>query len=123
VDRGATNVEAFGMSAEASCRTTTRIRSIWVVVVGMVLAALLTGPTAARALSPGDFDPTFAAGGMLSLQVGEGSQPTSRFSALAVQRDGKAVLAGRASATTGIVQVLLARVSANGGRRQSQRPT
>ena len=84
-------------------------------VAGVTCAALLVGAGAATAIAPGDFDASFGAGGKLTAQFGAGASPSTFVHALAVQRDGKLVLAGEASDANGNDQVLVARANPDGG--------
>jgi uncharacterized delta-60 repeat protein len=91
-----------------------RLRAL---LLGAVAIALGTGlvPSTASALSPGSLDPSFGSGGSLLAQLGGGTEPASRASAVAVQADGKVVLAGYASdAATRRRAFLVVRLNADG---------
>jgi uncharacterized delta-60 repeat protein len=68
----------------------------------------------ARFNSDGTPDPSFGNGGRVALQMGAGSSPSSGATAVAVQADGKIVLVGDASDSSGNLQMLIARLTATG---------
>jgi uncharacterized delta-60 repeat protein len=61
----------------------------------LVAASVFAVSGSAAAVSPGDLDPTFGAGGLVTTDLG----PFDRVNALVVQSDGKIVAAGTASTT------------------------
>jgi uncharacterized delta-60 repeat protein len=68
----------------------------------LLLSALLFWPTAQRAqVAPGQLDPGFAAGGKLSTDFGSFAQSYEQANALAIEPDGRIVLAGVATTFTG----------------------
>jgi uncharacterized delta-60 repeat protein len=79
-----------------------------------ICAALLACATPAAALSPGDPDPSFGANGVVYSALGAGPAPAARYNALALQPDGKIVLAGFATDANGNRQVLVERLNHDG---------
>ena len=77
-------------------------------VTAVAVLALFSG--VASALAPGDFDPTFATNGIFNTPLGEGARPGAVIFAVAIQPDGRIVLAGSASNS----QVVVARLTASG---------
>jgi len=69
----------------------------------------------ARLTAAGTLDSSFAGFGFIRPQLGQGSSPNSRANGLALQPDGKVVIAGNASDPVGHLQLMVARVGANGG--------
>jgi uncharacterized delta-60 repeat protein len=67
-----------------------------------------------RLNTDGSFDSSFGTDGKLITQLGAGSDPDSWADALALQPDGKLVVAGEASDTGGRAQLLVARLNADG---------
>ena len=74
-------------------------------LIALTLASLTTSATAA----PGDLDPTFGNGGKVVTLIGEGDA----FGRVALQADGKIVMAGTAS-VGGVHKFAVARYSNNG---------
>ena len=68
----------------------------------------------ARFNSDGTPDSSFGSGGRVATQFGAGSFPLSGANALALQPDGKIVVAGGASDSSGAQQLLVARFDGNG---------
>jgi uncharacterized delta-60 repeat protein len=69
----------------------------------------------ARLNTDGSLDSTFGTGGVVAQQLGAGATPFSSATAIALQPDGKILVAGGASNASGKSQVLVARLNTNGG--------
>src|SRR4051812_16196840 len=80
----------------------------------LLSAALLVCATPAVALSPGDPDPTFGSDGATYYSLGLGPTPSARIEAVALQPDGKIVVAGRATDPDGHDAFLVARLDDDG---------
>ena len=70
--------------------------------------------TQALALSPGDPDPTFGSAGVVYHSLGSGLSPSARLDAVALQPDGKIVVAGRGTDASGHDSFLVARLNSDG---------
>lgn len=68
----------------------------------------------ARLNPDGSFDPSFGTGGKVVTQLGAGPTPFSSVHALALQPDGKIVLAGTATDSGGHYDLLVVRLNADG---------
>ncbi len=68
----------------------------------------------AGAAAPGDPDPTFGTGGIVYYSLGSGPSPTARLDAVALQPDGKIVVAGRGTDSNGHDSFLVARLNSDG---------
>lgn len=86
------------------------------VLLALVSAAILAAmwPAGASALAPGDLDPSFGTGGVSVPRLGAGSAPGAQIKAVALQPDGKIVLAGSGSDGSGHDAFLVARLDPNG---------
>jgi uncharacterized delta-60 repeat protein len=82
--------------------------------VVLALACVLFSPSVAVALVPGDFDPSFGAGGDVFYPWGSGAAPASKVNAVAVEPDGKIILGGFATDTKGNNAFLVARLDPDG---------
>jgi uncharacterized delta-60 repeat protein len=80
----------------------------------LVCTALAVSAGPASALSPGDPDPTFGANGVVYYSLGLGPAAAARLDAVALQPDGKLVVAGRATDADGRDTALVARLNADG---------
>jgi len=80
----------------------------------LATAGLLIFAGSAAALAPGDPDPTFGGDGVVSYALGSGPSASSRFDAVALQSDGKIVLAGRATDSNGDDAFLVVRLNSDG---------
>ncbi len=69
----------------------------------------------ARLNSDGSFDSSFGTGGIVAVQLGEGTHKQSAFDALALQPDGKILTGGYASDPSGDDVFLAARLNSDGG--------
>jgi uncharacterized delta-60 repeat protein len=67
-----------------------------------------------RLNADGSLDSSFGTGGVVTRQVGQGASPTSFARSLAIQNDGKIVIAGRASDSNGHGAVMVARLNPDG---------
>ncbi len=86
-----------------------------IVVAGSVSNASLSGQLMLARLNPdGSFDTTFGSGGVVLKQLGAGSTPDSGALGLALQPDGKIVVAGEASDASGNSQLMVARLNSDG---------
>lgn len=68
----------------------------------------------AAAVSPGDFDAGFGSGGKVVTQFGDGSSRSSSSEATAVQPDGKVLVAGYATDSSGRDEMLVVRLNGDG---------
>jgi uncharacterized delta-60 repeat protein len=75
---------------------------------------LLLLPGAAGALAPGDLDPGFASGGVLLSQFGGGANPSSLTNSALALADGRILLGGAATDSSGKEQALLVRLTPGG---------
>lgn len=89
-------------------------RALIAVALTFVCASLAWPAAAAAAFTPGEIDPTFGSGGKILTQFGQGAMPSSFFSGVAVQPDGKLVAVGSASDKNGQELTLLSRLGADG---------
>lgn len=90
-----------------------KVRRVIVALLPLGVSAAIWS-TAAAALSPGDFDVTFGAGGTVTEQPGEGASPFSDIRALARQPNGGILIAGSAADINGRRAVLIARLNPDG---------
>ena len=89
-----------------------RIRSLATAALAIGLALAFQVP--AHADGAGSFDPTFRSDGIGFYPLGAGDSPSSRIDALAIQPDGKIVLAGYATDLGGHHAFLVARLTPDG---------
>jgi uncharacterized delta-60 repeat protein len=68
----------------------------------------------AAALSAGDPDPAFGSGGAVYYSLGSGPSPSARLDAVALQPDGKILVAGRGTDANGQDSFLVARLNSDG---------
>jgi len=80
----------------------------------VICGALLVCASSAAAVSPGDPDPSFGAGGLASYALGQGPSASSEFDAVALQPDGKIVVGGSATDSDGHPALLVARLGIDG---------
>src|SRR2546421_11430591 len=83
-------------------------------MAGLLSTALVLWVGVAAALAPGDFDSSFGTGGKVVQQFGIGPAQDSALEGVALQPDGKIVVAGNASDAGGQNAVLAARLNPNG---------
>jgi len=84
--------------------------------IGIAVVAALIAPSATRAGNAGDLDPDFDADGWLAVAAGD--QTIDRATGIALQADGRVVVAGYAQTGAGLTSVVL-RVTAAGALDQS----
>lgn len=89
------------------------------VAVMLSCVAALALPTAALAIAPGDFDPSFGANGQVFYPLGAGSFPASQVNAVAIEPNGRIVLGGSATDSNGNKAFLVATLNPDGSLDQS----